>query len=119
MGCSVLRINRYNKSYPIGYIVDLFAPSRRLDVLNALASDATVYFDDSDVNIVNCLAVKGHQLNNVMAVQGFLDSRVKMHLFYLAEGIGNNLAHMGSSKPNSNYFGYGDIDSLPVQMAHH
>jgi len=84
-----------------------------------LVSDAAVYFDDGDVNIVNCLAVKGHQLNNVLAVQGFLDSRVKMHLFYLAEGIGNNLAHMSSNKSNSIYFGYGDIDSLPVQIAHH
>jgi GNAT superfamily N-acetyltransferase len=119
VGYSVMRINKYNKEYPIGYIVDIFAPPRRLDILNALASDAAVYFDDGDVNIVNCLAIKDHQQNSVLAAYGFLDSRVKVHLFYLSEGIGNNLAQMSSSRPNSVYFSYGDIDSLPVEMAHH
>jgi len=114
-----LIIIRYKKEYTIGYIVDFYAPPSRIDVLHALASDAAVYFDDGDVNIVNCLAVKGHQQNRVLAAHGFLDSRVQVHLIYLAEGIGNNLAKMSSSKPNSIYFSYGDIDSLPVEMVHH
>ena len=63
---------------PLGGI---YTPPSRIDVLHALASDAAVHFDDGDVNIVNCLAVKGHQQNRVLAAHGFLDSRVKVHLF--------------------------------------
>jgi hypothetical protein len=71
------------------------------------------------VNIVNCLAVKGHQQNEVLAAYGFLDSRFHVHLFYLAEGIGYDLDHMSHSEPDRVQFGYGDIDSLPVEIAHH
>jgi hypothetical protein len=61
VGYSLLRINRNNNKYPIGFAVDHIASPRRLKVLHVLASDASIHFDDNYVKIVNCLTVKGHQ----------------------------------------------------------
>lgn len=44
-GYIVLRINRFNKEYPVGRVVDLFTDSDRSGVTNSLVQEAKYYFD--------------------------------------------------------------------------
>ena len=67
MGYSVLKINRLREDYPIGYIVDLLALPDRLEVARVLISDAVRYFDERNINIVNCLTVKGHPYTSLFS----------------------------------------------------
>ena len=116
LGYSVLRINRYLKGYPVGYIVDLLARPGRWNVLDALADESVKYFDTNDVNIVNCLVTMGHPHERALERLGFVDSRVKMRIFideYTTKGLFNKI--LGSS-PKKIHFSWGDHDSLPVRV---
>jgi len=72
LGYSVLRINRYRRDYPVGFIVDLLTLPDRLDAADALAADAVHFFDDSDINIVNYQVVRGHPYEEVLKRHGFV-----------------------------------------------
>jgi hypothetical protein len=115
LGYSVLRINRYLKGYPVGYIVDLLGRPGRLDVVEALAADSLKFFDANDVNIVNCLVTKGHPHERALKRLGFVDSRVKLRIFideYTRKGIFNEIV---DSSPRRIHFSWGDHDSLPIR----
>lgn len=116
IGYCVLRINRYNDEYPIGYIVELLTLPDRLDAAQALLADAKRYFDDQGVNIVNCLVVKGHPLEKALRMQGFLNGRIGMHLFYNPLGDVDVLNRIEGSHPSRVYFSWGDCDILPVNI---
>jgi GNAT superfamily N-acetyltransferase len=116
IGYSVLRVNSYRQEYPIGYIVDLIALPGRLDAVHILAEDAVRFFDDRKVNIVNYQLVKGHPYESIMKSYGFLDSRVKIHVFYLVTGIDEEIRRLESAPAGRVHFSYGDIDSLPTGL---
>ncbi|HUV34762.1 MAG TPA: hypothetical protein VMW22_07495, partial [Candidatus Desulfaltia sp.] len=116
LGYSVLRVNRYLESYPVGYIVDLLGRPGRSDVVEALAADSLEYFDTNDVNIVNCLVAKGHPHETALKKLGFVDSRVKIRIFideYEKKGLFNGIV---GSPPSRIHFSWGDHDSLPVKV---
>lgn len=115
LGYSVLRINRYIKEYPVGYIVDLLGCPGRWDIVEALVADSVKYFDANDVNIVNCLVTKGHPHERILKRLGFVNSRVKLRIFideYSRKGFFNEI--MGVS-PGRIHFSWGDHDSLPIK----
>lgn len=116
LGYCVLRINRYIQDYPIGYIVDLLTLSDRPEIADSLVSDAVCYFDDENVNIVNYLIVRGYPYEGIFMRHGFLNSRIKVQLFYNDLGMGNELVKLKEGSPNKAYFSYGDIDSLPTRI---
>lgn len=60
LGYVVLRVNRFKKEYPTGYVVDLLTPPERPDVAEALVSDAVGYFDRQGVNVVRYWIIKNH-----------------------------------------------------------
>jgi len=116
LGYSVLRVNRYLKGYPVGYIVDLLGRPMRRDVVEALAAHSLEYFDTNDVNIVNCLVAKGHPHEKVLKSLGFVDSRVKIRIF-IDEYEGDRLFKgIAGSHPSKIHFSWGDHDSLPVRV---
>jgi len=116
LGYCVLRINGYLKNYPIGFLVDLLTLPKRLDVVDLLVSESTKYFDENNVNIINCLIVKGHPYENVLKMHGFLDSRIKVNLVSNLEFMGKGKI-LRNSLPRETHFSYGDIDSLPVSIS--
>ena len=116
VGYSVLRINRYLREYPIGYIVDLLTLPNRLDVSEALAADAISYFDSNGVNIINYQVVKNHPHEQILKKQGFLNSRIKIHLFYNPLGNVDEISKLRNSPQNRIYVSWGDHDVLPVRM---
>jgi hypothetical protein len=118
LGYSVLRINRYRADYPIGYIVDLLTLPDRQDVANALIADATGYFDERNVNIVLSIIVKNHPYEGSFGRYGFLNSRIRLNLFYIILGDAEEIAKLDEVSTGRIHFSYGDIDSLPVDVSH-
>jgi len=110
LGYSVLKINEFEKAYPMGHIVDLLALPDRLDVANALVTDAVNYFDENSVNTVTCLMVKSHPYVNILNRYGFLNSRFKINIVFRARSheVEEELKNVRKM-----HFTYGDIDSLP------
>lgn len=82
LGFSVLKINKLKKDYPVGFIVDMITSPNRLDVANRLIADAVEYFDNRDINIINCQVIKGHPFEMIYRRHGFLDSRMKLYLYF-------------------------------------
>jgi len=114
LGYCVLCVNRRRIEYPVGYIVDLLVIPERLDVAFALARNALAYFRAQDVNIVNCLAIHGNQLEGVLHKAGFLYSRVRLNFFYNTMGDPDFLSQVLADRA---HFSFGDIDSLPSGYA--
>jgi GNAT superfamily N-acetyltransferase len=115
LGYCVLRINRYLNNYSIGFLLDLLTLKNRVDVAEQLIHEAINYFGKNDVNIINCLMVKGHPYERILNRHGFLDSRVKFNLVTNFEFLKKG-EELRNCLPEEIYFSYGDIDSLPVSQ---
>lgn len=115
IGFSVLRINRYRSDYPVGYIVDLLALPDRVDAADELAKDAIKYFDSRNINIINFQVVKGHPYERILKRHGFLDSRIKIYMFYQPLGNFDGMSNLKSS-PEKIFISWGDHDTLPVNI---
>lgn len=110
LGYIVLRIKRYRKEYPVGYIVDLLTLPDHNDTADALVEDAVQYFDDQGINIIRFWAVKKHSYERVLNRHGFLDSRVKVHLTYKPLRKGVELDKLRTTPADRLHFTYGDAD---------
>jgi hypothetical protein len=110
VGYIVLRVNRFNKEYPEGYIVDLLSLPRRLDVEGALVEDAVDYFNEQRVNVVNALAIRGHSCERLFERNGFLWDREKYTLFCTPWSVGDEWETFRSSSAGKLHFMYGDLD---------
>jgi GNAT superfamily N-acetyltransferase len=117
LGYCALRINRYEESYHVGYIVDLLALPGRLDVVDALAAEAVDYFDSQGTNIVNCQTVKGHPYEKALNRHGFLDSRLKVGIFYCLLLQDEVFERLDQLRPERIYVSWGDYDTLPVRVS--
>ena len=109
LGFVVLRINKYNLNYPVGYIVDLISLPNRLDVLFHLIKVSMSYFENHDTNIIYFLSSNKFELN-IMNKFGFIKKGNKkiFHKEYKKLGIKNLLL-------NSNgliHFKYGNYDTI-------
>lgn len=115
LGYSVLRINRYRKEYPVGYVVDLLTLHDRPDVVDELVSDAIHYFDVHDINLINYQVVKGNLNERIFKKHGFLDSRVDINLFYNHLGHEEILNKINQLAIDKIHVCWGDQDALPVR----
>jgi len=115
VGYVVLSINKYRGDYPVGFVVDLLTLPDRLDVAEMLATSAGEYFDERGVNIVNYLVIKGHPYSGLFRRLGFLDSRVKFHLFYRTKELSERMRDLKKRPPSDVMFTWGDHDTLPVE----
>lgn len=114
LGYIVLRVNRYKEEYPVGYIVDLLTTLDDSEVARILIDTAKQYFKKQEINLVNCLMVKGSRYEKSLKENGFLDSRIKIHMFYqsnIEEDILSKVA------PRELHFMWGDHDSLPLAVS--
>ena len=116
LGFCVLRINRGREDYPIGYVVDLLTLPDRLDVADILVAQAVRYFDEHRINIVNALIVRNHPYERVFSRYRFLDSRIKLQIYYNLLDDVDYLKGIEKTPSEKIHFSYGDIDSLPTEM---
>lgn len=112
-GFIVTTINRKNRDYPIGYIMDVLALPENIPVVNTLIKNAVEHFDREGVNLVNALMFQAHPFRKVFLKNGFLNSRKKIHLFAGIKFNEEMNQRIQSLEPNKIHFTYGDIDSLP------
>jgi hypothetical protein len=113
LGYSVLRINRYDKDYPVGYVVDMLAIPERLDVVEALIVDAISYFNSHNINIIISLVVKKHAYEKIFKKHRFLDSKRKPNIFYLSFGKIDELSNLKTYYLKKEvHLVYGDLDTI-------
>lgn len=115
-GYIVVGVNRINRNYPVGYIVDLLATPKRNNIVNYLVKKTLEYLDGLNINTVSCLITKNHPYEKVLNRHGFLDSRVKLHLFMIT--YKNNIEKTDlivNYSPKEIHFTYAGIDSLPAE----
>jgi hypothetical protein len=110
LGYIVLRINRYEEGYPVGYVVDLLTLSDRLDVAHALLSDADGFFSEQGVNIVQAMVFKGHPYERLLKEYNFINSVTKYHLGYRIYSLGDELEELETAPPGRLHFTWGDLD---------
>ncbi|EMR73406.1 hypothetical protein MCGE09_00449 [Thaumarchaeota archaeon SCGC AB-539-E09] len=108
LGYSVLRINERVKEYPLGSIVDLLALPQRFDVAEALIKDALLFFDNMNVNSVNCWQFQNNYYKIYMN-HGFINTG---SLFFQYTLFDDNLSLPNSSlfSPENIHFALGDSD---------
>ncbi len=112
LGYMVLRINKRQMDYPVGYLVDLLTLPGKLDVANALVEDALNFFDANNINMIMCLIMKNHPYKAILKRHGFIVRREAIPLFYREyEEIGE-LRKLKTSSPGRIHFTYGDLDVI-------
>jgi hypothetical protein len=110
LGYSVLRINRYNREYPEGFIVDLLTLPDRLDVADALVRDADEYFSEKNINIVHSLAIEGHKYSRLLKRRSFFRHYVKDILFYAPLRALGGIRDFKAAPSDKLHFMWGDLD---------
>lgn len=110
VGYIILRINRYGKKYPRGYIVDLMALPNFYEVGYILVQNALRYFDKKNVNIITAYFVENSKYENILQTSGFMKFPNKMHIFYQHLNNDINIDELIREDPNKIQFTMGDTD---------
>jgi predicted N-acetyltransferase YhbS len=110
LGYAVLRVDKYNPEYPVGYIIDLLAQPDRLDISDALIRDADRWFTKLGVNVIQAMAIKGHPYEKLFARNNFLYDRRELSLLYTPMNVGEELNDFVNSNPAKLHFEFGDLD---------
>jgi hypothetical protein len=112
IGYVVLRINNFDKTYPIGYVVDLCTLLDRPDCAELLIEESLRYFDERKINVINYCTVKGHPYSKLFKKFGFLDSRMNKFIGYFPTNPEANKKEFVNAKPDKLLFQYNDIDYI-------
>ena len=106
IGYIVMRINRFQQEYPVGYIMDFITLPGRDDVAEHLLNYAEKYFEDNNVNVVTGLAVKNSETMKTLHMHGYLDSRESINIFSWAPQIKK------LDRNSKIFFSLGDFDHI-------
>lgn len=110
LGYTVLRINRYDKEYPVGYIVDLLAPPDRPNVVSELAKAAVEFFDNENINEIQVNVLKGSAVESLFHGMGFINNPTKPFMNYSPKYRNDKLDKIYQCDVNNMHFVYGDHD---------
>ncbi len=110
VGYVVLRVNRYNEEYSVGYICDLLSSPYNVQAIDKLLNEALSFFDDEGVNIVNMLAKNSVPYGSILQKYGFVNSRRGHHIYYSPLLEEDPLREAMVIPQNRTYFSYGDLD---------
>ena len=108
VGYSVLRIEESVEGHTFGKILDQHAIPGRLDIVDALISDAIKIFKRENVNRSSSQIIKGHPYEDVFKINGFLNSRKKEHIFYISSSIDGDIKKIVESPTSRIYFSRSD-----------
>jgi len=103
-------VNKYNKEYYRGYIVDLFTAPGRIDVAYALLLDTLNHFEDLSVNIIQSWVIKGHPHETLFQSNGFIDSRQVFDICYTPININTKELRMHAFRSDQLHCQLGDVD---------
>jgi len=109
-------INEFNREYPVGYISDLLVLDGEEDAGIYLVQHALKYFKERDVNIVNFLAVRGSQNERIIRRNEFLNSKIKIGLFYSYLSNSKLKDLIEKIDPKRVHISWSDTDTLPVKL---
>lgn len=113
LGYIVLRINKYLREYPSGYIVDLLTLPARIDVAHALVVDAIKYFENQDVNIIKYQNIKNHIYEELFFSFQFIKSKNRPFFsFDLYPKENEDLLKFKKSQSKKMHFSFGDYDPI-------
>ena len=113
VGFMVLRVNRINPDYPLGYVIDLLALDDRRDIVESFVSFAAGWFEGLGVNVVHAQLIGNHVYEGMLGKYGFLDSRVKPHLTYRPWNISaKDLELFRGASPSALHYPYGEGDAI-------
>lgn len=110
IGYMVVKINKNIEGYPEGYIVDLLTLPNRIDVAESLIIDAMKDFENKNINIIHALIFQKHPYKSLLSNKGFIKDEKKLHLFYRAKNMENELNDFVNSSVEKIHFMYGDLD---------
>jgi predicted N-acetyltransferase YhbS len=114
IGYIVLRTNKTENDYTIGYIVELSYPPGRLDAGYKLLEKGLSVFEK--VNTVNYLTVAGHPDTRLLQMFGFLDSKIQLHVNYEVYSKKDPFKSLSSVPPERIHISWGNFDILPTRM---
>ncbi len=110
LGYVVLRINRYNKDYPEGYIVDLLTSPKRSDVVQSLIEESKRFFNDENINTIHYWIVNGHPYEELFKRAGFFDSRNVPYLILQNISLKKEWDELQKIPAHRLHYQYGDSD---------
>ena len=110
LGFIVLRLNKYVKDYPVGVIVDLISLPDRLDVADALISDAMCFFDGNSINAVSAWTFKNHPYEKLMKRNSLMDSRARPSGFFEHFNLVERASDVKDCPADKFHFQMGDTD---------
>jgi hypothetical protein len=109
-GFIVCRINKYDRDYPKGSIVELITIPEGKDIAIKLIESALEYFDKESINIIRTWVIKNHPHENIYKRYGFVDSRTPFMVGYKPLDLGEELNQFQQSSANKLHFQIGDVD---------
>jgi GNAT superfamily N-acetyltransferase len=109
IGYVVLRINKKEKKYPVGYIVDIFTLPNRDEITNALLAASVHFFDKNSINTIHLRLVRGHSYGKLLRKFGFMNSIKKKMVFFRPYGeVENEITRILSDTTSNIHITYGD-----------
>jgi hypothetical protein len=115
VGYYVIKINKLNPEYHVGYIVELESEENNATVTVTMIKDILKTFKESNVNIVSTQVVEGHTQEKIYRKLGFVNTRRKLNLMY--DVYKDKQKILGTMKNHRKfYFCFGDVDSLPFRV---
>ena len=112
LGYIVLRVNKYDKDNPIGYIVDLLVQPNHLDVALKLVEDGITYFDLKNVNVIQVNILKKSLFESLLKKMGFIDA-VRQPYLNISKDYRNEIVdELFKFDKKSIHFSFGDWDNI-------
>jgi GNAT superfamily N-acetyltransferase len=87
IGYIVLSINRYEKEYPTGHIVDMLTLSGYEYIIASLLEESMKFFITEDVYLVNCWLIEDHPYIKYLKSYSFLDLNQQVLFTFLLYNI--------------------------------
>jgi hypothetical protein len=110
VGYIILRINRYDKKYPRGYIVDLMVLPNFYEACYMLVQNALRYFEEKNINVITVYFIENSKYDNILQSFGFMKFPNKMHIFYQHLNNDINIGELIREDPNKLQLTMGDTD---------
>ena len=111
LGYIVLRINRYDEDYPIGYIVDMLVQPDHLNVALKLVEEGMRYFDLEKINIILLNILRESLFESLLQRMGFVD--VLDRSYFNIAGEGNQVVdRLRRYDGKTMHYSFGDWDPI-------
>jgi hypothetical protein len=111
VGYCILSIDRQNRNYPSGHIVDLLALPDKPYIVDSLLAEVIKCFVKNGVNVSNALLVSGHPYSKIFKKWGFVSARVKtkVNIGYIDNGIEQEVEKFATGPASKVHVCYGDV----------